>query len=403
MLKARHGIDIEVRAMREADRDRFRSMTAQSFSLPARRAEVHASTQLDEAWVICNNGNMLGGLRGELVGQFFGGKSVASAAVSAVQVLPEARGKGYGNLLMTGAMSQWRDKGAAISILYPTNVGFYRSLGYEFGGSHTQYRLPILAVPRPDGADPVESFEDADLLAVKDCYRRFAEQSCGLLDRSDRWWSARVPGNGECAELATYRYCVRKGSKIDGYIIYSQQPERSSFDYSYSLVCHDLIWHNSEAAHSLLAFAGGHVVVGVNLMWIGAPGDPLTQFVHLQQPEVTHSSWWMARLLDVPRALSARGYPGALDVSIALNVKDEVIIENSGAIRIDVKNGSATSTKIGHAKASIDVGTLSSIYTGWLPAKEAVRAGRLQGASQGEVQTLGLLFGGSQPWCLDRF
>jgi GNAT superfamily N-acetyltransferase len=114
MLKARSGTDIEVRAMREGDRDRFRAMTSQSFSLPAQRTEVHASTLLDEAWVICNNGNMLGGLRGEIVGQFFGGKSVPCAVVSAVQILPEGRGKGYGNLLMTGAMSKWRDNGSAM-------------------------------------------------------------------------------------------------------------------------------------------------------------------------------------------------------------------------------------------------------------------------------------------------
>lgn len=403
MLKARSGTDIEVRAMREGDRDRFRSMTSQSFSLPAQRTEVHASTLLDEAWVICNNGNMLGGLRGEIVGQFFGGKSVPCAVVSAVQILPEGRGKGYGNLLMTGAMSKWREKGSAISILYPTNVGFYRSLGYEFGGSHTQYRLPILAVPRSSGAGQVEPFEDADLPAVKDCYTRFAEQACGLLDRSDRWWRSRVPSNGEGAEEAAYRYCVRKGSKIEGYVIYSQQAEHSSFEYSYSLVCHDLVWHNPDAANSLLAFAGRHVVVGVNLLWIGAPGDPLTQFVHLQQPEVTHLFWWMARLLDVPRALASRGYPASLDVSIALNVKDDTLPENSGAIRMDVKHGSATVTKITRAKASVDVGALASIYTGWLPAKEAIRANRLQGASLEEVQILEILFGGSHPWCLDRF
>jgi predicted acetyltransferase len=196
---------------------------------------------------------------------------------------------------------------------------------------------------------------------------------------------------------------VRKGSKIEGYVIYSQQAEHSSFEYSYSLVCHDLVWHNPDAANSLLAFAGRHVVVGVNLLWIGAQGDPLTQFVHLQQPEVTHSSWWMARLLDVPRALASRGYPASLDISIALNVKDDVLPENSGAFRMDVKHGSATVTKIAHAKASVDVGALASIYTGWLPAKDAIRANRLQGASLEEVQILEILFGGSHPWCLDRF
>jgi hypothetical protein len=46
---------------------------------------------------------------------------------------------------------------------------------------------------------------------------------------------------------------------------------------------------------------------------------------------------------------------------------------------------------------------LSAIYTGWLPAREAARAGRLLDASARDVAALESIFAGPKPWLADMF
>jgi len=394
-------LGLEIRSMREEERRQFQLMTAQSFTLPRYREQIHASTPLDEAWVLVCDTSIQGALRAETIGQFFGGESVPCVAISAVQVLPQGRGRGYGKMLMMQVMSQMRDTGVALSVLYPTNVGFYRSLGYEIAGAYTQYSVPILSLPRYSSHAVVEPFGDEDIPLVHRCYRRYAEGTCGLLDRSERWWTTRVFGSTD--DHPIYRYLIRNNGGVSGYLIYSQEPQRSGFEYSYSLICHDLVWSDSATAEALLAFAAGHVVVGVDVTWAGPIENPLAEFIQLQQPEIKSSSRWMARLLDVKKAVESRGYERSQSAVIELDVGDSVFPANSGPIRIEVSGGKAKVKRIDKARASMDVGALAAIFTGWLPARDAVRSGRLKNSSLAEVQILEALFASPKPWCFDRF
>jgi len=393
---------LEVRPMREEDRERFRFMTTQSFTLPRYRVALHASTPLEEAWVLATDADIQGALRVESVGQFFGGRSVSSAAMSAVQITPEGRGRGFGTVLMNQVMSELRDRGMALSVLYPTKTGFYRSLGYEIAGAYTRYQLPILAAPRQSRLPVIEACGEDGFDLMSRCYQQLGKSSCGLLDRSDRWWRTRVLNGTE--NRPVYQYLVRnEEGQVTGYIIYSQEPEQSGFDYSYSLNCQDLVWHDREAAHALLTFAASHLVVGVNLTWAGSIEEPLAQLMQIQQPQIQQSSWWMVRLLDVKKALQMRGYPTGLNTTVDLTVTDANLPANAGCIRVIVREGNATVVPIDSATAVVDVGALAAIYTGWLPARESVRMGRLQNASLAEIEGLEHMFASSRPWCLDRF
>jgi predicted acetyltransferase len=393
---------LEVRSMREEERERFRLMTSQSFNLPRHRAALHAATPLDEAWVLAMGSDIQGALRAETVGQFFGGRSVSSVALSAVQIMPQGRGRGFGTILMNRVMSELRDRGVALSVLYPTKTGFYRSLGYEIAGAYTRYQLPILAAPRESRLPVVEAFEDDGFDLIAACYQRLGESSCGLLDRSARWWNTRVLTGAEDRPL--YRYLVRnEDGEVTGYVIYSHEPEPSGFDYSYSLVCQDLVWHDRESAQALLSFAGSHLVVGVNLSWAGSVEEPLAQLMHIQQPQIQQASSWMVRLLNVPKAIEGRGYPLSLNETIDLTVTDAALPTNAGSIRIEVCDGVAKVSPIDSAAAVVDVGALAAIYTGWLPARESVRMGGLKSASVAEVEILEKMFVSPRPWCMDRF
>src|SRR6185436_7073115 len=111
---------VEVRPMEERDRDRVVALHAQAFQVPEYRLARQRNMALDKGWVITRHGDVVGGLRVDLVGQFFGGRSVPCAVITAVKLAPEARGAGLGRALMTEVVRALSAKGVTLSTLYPS-------------------------------------------------------------------------------------------------------------------------------------------------------------------------------------------------------------------------------------------------------------------------------------------
>ena len=161
------------------------------------------------------------------------------------------------------------------------------------------------------------------------------------------------------------------------------------------------LWSDRESALSLLAFIAGNRAFAADACWYGSIDDPLSTFFEREAIEVVQTSRWMARLVDLERALEARGYP-PLDATLAMTVVDPAAGLDR-AIRLDVRAGAGTVSSVEAAGARIDIGALTAIFTGWSSARDAVQLGRLSGASEAEVATIDALFGGPRPWMLELF
>jgi predicted acetyltransferase len=110
---------------------------------------------------------------------------------------------------------------------------------------------------------------------------------------------------------------------------------------------------------------------------------------------------WMLRLLDVPAALSGRGYPPVSE-EFLLSVEDALFPENRGPWRVVAEDGSASVERASEAgrMRPISIGTLSSLYAGALSAWDAMSFGLVDEAAAPE---LARLFGGPAPWMYDFF
>jgi predicted acetyltransferase len=239
-----------------------------------------------------------------------------------------------------------------------------------------------------------------DLGEIQTCYHRLATSTNGLIDRTDRWWRRRVLAPGD---RPLYGYLARASGQVGGYVVFEPEPARGNFSYSYSLACHDLVWLDHAAAGQLLDFAAGHRSVGVDLVWVGSIEEPLFNLVDFQEIQILESSRWMVRLIDVPKALEARGYPQGVRAAVTLDVADPDLPGNHQVMRFEVAEGRARVTPGGGGGVvRLDIGTLAAVYTGWLSARDAVRTGRLEG-DRDDVAALEASFGGPKPWMLDRF
>lgn len=81
---------------------------------------------------------------------FFGVMQPA-CGVMALEVHPLHKKKGAALYMIRYAERYARENGALLTMLLPFNIGFYRRMGYGFGGKLYEYHLPTGALPRLDG------------------------------------------------------------------------------------------------------------------------------------------------------------------------------------------------------------------------------------------------------------
>ena len=389
---------IEIRTPQEDERELVLAMTHQAFNPPLRLLESIRSWPLDDMRVAVADGRTSAVLRVYRFGHFFGGRSVPAVGIGGVAVAAHARGKGIAETLMTESLRELSEQGFAISTLYPATVPLYRRCGYEYAGFRMHYRAPLDALPRGDGP-PVEEWGDDDLDDIAGCYRRYATQENGLVDRPDWFWPKRVLKSFD--DTPVRRYCVREDGRVTGYVIYTQEkvPDRA---FGFHLECRDLVWTTPGSASALLAFAGRHRSTGVDLLWNGGAGDPVANL--LPEQDVDRESWFrqMLRLIDVPAAFEARGYPPPLEAAAELQVHDPAFGRNDAGWRIEAARGAAKVGPAPGARARVDVASLGAMFSGMLAARDARRLGRLD-ADDETVASLDAMLAGPTPWINDWY
>ena len=133
------------------------------------------------------------------------------------------------------------------------------------------------------------------------------------------------------------------------------------------------------AARQLWAFLGAHDRSRFDhVEWVGSPDDPM--FGALDWPSLAASSVqrWILRLLDVPGALEARGYPGGVRAELHLDVRDDFLPGNQGHHVLSVSGGRGKVARGGRGELKLDVGALAPLYTGYHSVAEWSKFGRLE-------------------------
>lgn len=112
--------------------------------------------------------------------------------------------------------------------------------------------------------------------------------------------------------------------------------------------------------------------------------------------------WLWVRLLDVPRALAARGYRS--DGELVLEVHDPFLGEHDRYL-LSVRGGEAECVRTDREPdLSLDVRDLGSIYLGGTTPSTLVRAGHVQESSAQASWRADVLFGAAHaPHCLHWF
>jgi predicted acetyltransferase len=370
---------------------------------PERMREWLAGLGPEVVRVYRRRGEVIGGLVLHPAGQWFGGRCVPMTGVALVCVAPQHRADGIASKLMREALLELRAGGIALSTLYAATVPLYRRAGYEAAGGRYEITLPANAIGLRDRELPVREAGPDDWPALDDAYRRRVAHENGPLDQQAPGWRRALRAGLSPQHPMPHTYAVWNGRRVEGYVRYPAKRD----DRTLHLI--DLVATTPRAGRRLLTFLADHRTSIESAVWCGAPNDPALLLLPEHAYRVRLASPWMLRVVDVPRALEARGYPAGVEAAVDLYIDDDLLPANRGPFVLEVSGGRGVvrsrgrgAARRGGASARIDVRGLAALYSAHLSADQLAMTPYLEAAPAG-VDALRAIFAGSTPWMTDAF
>ncbi|MFB9236788.1 enhanced intracellular survival protein Eis [Plantactinospora siamensis] len=348
-------------------------------------------------------GTLLGKATDLHYGQWWGGRPVPSADIGGVAVLPEARGRGVARALLTGLLRGARERGAAVSALYPTVVAPYRAAGWEVCGVLRSVDLATAALPRerPTGSITVRPGAAGDLPEVRRRYDEYARRRCGLLTRRGGWygedWTANLLADADGLTVA------EEDGRLVGYLVWQRG---RGYGADSVLTVEDIVAETPAAARALVGVLSSWVSVAPTLRLPAPEFDAVTAWLPLATARDHSRQPWMHRPVDVVRAVAERGWPAHVRGAVEFGLTDPVAPWNTGAWRLDIADGRGSLTPAGDRRDPGLVLTPAGfglLYCAAAGAATLLEAGLLRASAGADPTALDLLACGPRAQLLDYF
>ncbi len=299
--------------------------------------------------------------------QFYGGSTVPMGGLGVV-VEPRARGRGPVTALLDVALRDMRERGQPLSVLYATAPAPYRSRGWERAGVLEWLDLPLDRMPAAEriGTRPAVA---GDLRALHACYSDLASTVTGLIDRA-----APPIDFADLLELDVVSVVPGHDGEVRGYL--------AAEHGAAGLRVFDLVGRDARTQLGLLRELGSRagpldrVAVRVtDPAVVGLLTDQATQ-------HTVTTSTWLLRVVDLPAAVAARGWPAARwlkPAAVDLEVVDEHAPWHAGRQRLVVEDGAVRVEPGGSGAVRLHARALGPWFSGMHDSHALRRAGLLDG------------------------
>lgn len=386
---------------------------------------------IETAWLAEEGGRPVAAFKLFAMTQYITGVPLPMAGLAAVAVAPAHRRRGLGRALCIEAMRVGRERGDAISSLYPFRPAFYDALGWgSIGELHAcTFRTAALRAGASYSAVRLATMNDVEAIAA--CYERVASRSNGPIRRDERFWRFRLFGaESGVKPLATggwtaspgrgpFHAFVHDDGELRGYLLARYgtggSPDRRT------LYVVELIAEDTAVYEALLAWIAAQQDAWPMTRYEARPEDRLVDRLIEPRPPGSRGErrhWYptaklirgpMLRVLQVEDALASRRWWDAGEPDDAflfrLELDDLELPDNRGPWEVELRGeevGVRPATGEADAVLTTDAATFGRIFAGDLPPSAAQRLGR---ASIGGDETrLDAAFATAErPWLLDEF
>jgi predicted acetyltransferase len=324
-----------------------------------------------------------------------GGASTPCSGITLVSVRQDHRRRGLLTRMMRHLMEDAIDRDEPVATLWASEGVIYGRYGFGPAVPHQRIQVPRahLVLRDPVSCSDVELVRtDVAVERIAPLYDRARRQRPGLLSRNDAWWHHLVVNDTPDGRHGAGPRNVAV-LPDGGYALYRLKPNWTDDGVADGVVLvSEIISLHPEATAKLWTFLATTDLAGSIRAAARPLDDPLpSMLVDASRARITHYPPMYVRLLDVPRAMEARGY--RTDGAITLEVADPTFPDRSGTFHLDVSGGTGRCEPTDRApELRMDMETLSTVYLGGVSPRVLAQARRIEEAAAGAVDRLdGLL------------
>lgn len=328
------------------------------------------------------------------------GGEIGAAGITGVGVRPDYRRRGILRQMMDWLFDDARRRGEPVAILTASEAAIYQRFGFGPASATSSFTLErAFAKFREEvdlGPDAVIRMVDTDEATglFSAIYDRVRPGLPGAVDRIEPKWRLWLVADAEWMRRGDgikYQAVIEVDGEPRGYAIYRIDHSWGATGPASTMNVLEVTGIDPAAEQSLWQWLLSMDLVRTVAGRRGPVPHPLQGW--LLEPRrlalTIIDGLWM-RILDLPAALTARGYVGS--GSLVLDVSDDMFDSNAGRWRLSVSDGRAEVARTKNAPdLELDIATLAAAYLGGFRFVDLGVAGRVRG-QPGVLQTADALF-----------
>lgn len=315
--------------------------------------------------------------------------------------------------LLTWAFEEGRQKGAAMAVLDPFNIGFYKKMGCGLGAVNHQFWLTPSQFPSQGDRTQVVELPSHDLSEIMTYYQQFFQAHHGVLKQEAYEVEEMLKG---CQMVVG----VRRQGRLTGIMAFHFQRTAPNNLFKTNLLVEELLFDDADTlmAFAAMIHAQADQVSRVRLRsqyrhfeaFFDNPDTGDDDTFHTRKNEMYRTgNGMMYRVLDVPKVLEAMEPNEAMEQGLALKlqVADDLLPANhgdwyvwaeKGMINVSREHRQATAT------LSLAAGDLASLVMGSVNLTSLVTFGKASLNEPHLLKPLHQFFDYHEaPICLSRF
>lgn len=309
------------------------------------------------------------------------GQRIRTCGVAGVAVVAEHRGRGLLRPIFDALLEGAAARGEALSTLYPTATGIYRSLGYEVVTSLDTVELTSadLLKVRPAVGTTTRRARVEDVPAVRALYDTWAAAQNGPLSRTGPRFA--TTDQELLDEVTAVSLAVDAEDRVVGYAVWDRG---EGYDPASSMLeVHDLVATTTEGYRALWRLLGSHSSVVGRVRLVTSGHDPARLALDTSTWRVVEDRPYMLRVDDPAGALTAARLrlPGLAPTVLGFAVAGDRLGRADGTYRLEVgaEPGECRRVEAAHGVPTFTVQGLALAFAGAQSCANLRMAGHLTG------------------------
>lgn len=405
---------MEIRAVSAEEFETFHRATEMAFGVHVQSDDLEMGRLIFEparSLAVFDGGRIVGTAGAYSLMLTVPGGQLPMPGVTAVGVHPTHRRRGILTQLMRRQLDEYRDQGEVIAGLWASEGAIYGRFGY--GAATFAMRLKI----RRHLSSYTEPYErkgrtslidkDSALKLYPSIYDRITSKYPGMVSRPGEWWRWLTTENpqwsGGFSPLFFGIYESPEG-EAQGYVSYRVKHEWPNDPGEATLRVNELMAETPDAYAALWRLCFDHDLIDQVEAWPRQVDEPLLHLLaHPRELNLRSTDGVWLRLLDIPRALTARKY--GMEGQVVFEVIDPFCPWNEGRFELQTgPDGAECKPTKRSADITLDQRDLAASYLGGVRFQTLARAGRVVESTEGALATADrMFFWDPPPWCAHIF